>query len=278
MTTPVELARSQDAFVAAVQRETGGAHESMPGMAFKNLVADNPRIPADLAIRIYGNNVSGGRAKALAVAYPACARILGTDCFEGIARQFSESTPATHADLNLYGAAFADFLEHHVTVLESFLDYAYLGDLARLEWLCHVAYYANDDAPFDFDQLARSANGAGEFLRLKLADSVGLLLSEYPVMSIRDVNLADGDTTSVSATDGPQHLVVWRNEHHACVERVEEATFDLLAAIEAGATLGEIASKLPEVAAVLSKAVPASIQRGWIAGVADDKLHATESG
>lgn len=279
MTTSTDLARTQDVFIAAVQRaEHGEVRARTPAVYFENLAAENPRIPPDVAASIYRNNVSGGRAKALAVAYPACARILGAECFEGIARHFSESTPATHADLNLYGAEFADFLEQRVTVLEAFSDYAYLGDLARLEWLCHVAYYATDDAPFDFEQLARSVGGSGESLKLRLGNSVGLLRSEYPVMSIREVNLADGNAASVSAADCPQHFVVWRSELNACVEQVDRMTFDLLAAIESGATLGEIASTRPEAAAVLSDSVPRLIQRGWIAGTANGKTAATEVG
>lgn len=279
MTTSTNLAKTQDVFIAAVRRsEASNAGKRPTGLYFENLVVENPRITPDVVLRIYGNNIAGGRAKALAVAYPACARILGGECFEGIARHFSESTPATHADLNLYGAAFADFLEQRVTVLEAFSDYAYLGDLARLEWLCHVAYYASDDAPFDFEQLAHSAGGSGESLKLTLGNSVGLLRSEYPVMSLREVNLADGDAASVSAADCPQHLVVWRSEFHVCVEQVDKMTFDLLAAIEAGTTLGEIAVTLPEAAAVLSESVPRLIQRGWIAGTANGKPAATEVG
>ena len=278
MSIRVDLLKTQDAFSNALRSFSGTSRVTQASDGnFENLVAENPRIPPDVALGIYANNLSGGRAKALASAYPACARILGAECFEGIARRFSESTPASRPDLNLYGELFADFLEQRVAVLEGFSDYTYLGDLARLEWLCHVAYYADDEAPFDFEELARSAGGAGESLKLKLGDSVGLLYSEDPVMSIREVNLADGDAASVSAADCPQHLVVWRDEFHPCVERVEKTTFDLLSALKSGATLGEIASQLPHVAAVLSEAVPGLIQRGWISGVAEGSSGPSEA-
>ncbi|UCD68743.1 MAG: putative DNA-binding domain-containing protein [Betaproteobacteria bacterium] len=270
MSICVDLLKTQSAFSNELQSVVGTSRKAqVSDTYFGNLVAGNPRILPDVALGIYANNITGGRAKALTSAYPACARILGADCFEGIARRFGESTPARQPDLNLFGEAFADFLEERVAVLAGFSDYTYLGDLARLEWLCHVAYYANDEAPFDFDELARNAGDAGESLKLKLGDSVGLLHSEHPVMSIREINLADGDAASVSAADCPQHLVVWREEFHPCVERVDETTFDLLAALKSDATLGEIASQLPHVAGVLSEAVPRLIQRGWISGIAD---------
>ena len=270
MSIRVDLLKTQGVFSNELRSFAGASRQAQASDTyFENLVAGNPRIPTDVALGIYSNNISGGRARALASAYPACVRILGADCFEGIARRFSESTPARQPDLNLYGELFADFLEQRVAVLEGFSDYTYLGDLARLEWLCHVAYYADDAAPFDFDKLARSAGGAGESLKLKLGDSVGVLHSEYPVMSIREVNIADGDAVSVSAADCPQHLVVWREEFHPCVERVDETTFDLLVALKSGATLGEIACQLPRVAVVLSEAVPRLIQRSWISDIAD---------
>jgi hypothetical protein len=278
MSIALDLFKTQAAFSNELRSFGGASRQARASdTCFENLVAENPHIPPDVALGIYRNNVAGGRAKALASAYPACARILGAECFEGVARRFSESTPARQPDLNLYGELFADFLEERVAVLEGFSDFTYLVDLARLEWLCHVAYYAVDEAPFDFDQLARSAGDAGESLKLKLGGSVGLLHSEYPVMSIREVNLADGDAASVPAADSPQHLVVWRDEFHPCVERVDETTFDLLAALEAGATLEEIANQLPQVAAALPEAVPRLIKRGWISGIAGGNSRPAEA-
>ena len=270
MIDSVDLAKVQEVFSDELRLFGGASRQAFEhDLHFEKLIAENLRIPPDVALGIYRNNVAGGRAKALAVAYPACAQILGAECFEGFARRFSESTPARQPDLNLYGEGFADFVDERVTVLDGFSDYAYLGDLARLEWLCHVAYYADDVAPFDFVQLARFAGGAGESLRLELGDSVALLRSDYPVMTIREINLGNGDAQSVSSEDCPQFFVVWRDQFRACVERVDKNIFDLLTALEAGLTLGEIADQHPDAAAVLSEAVPRLIQRGWIAGIAD---------
>ena len=196
------------------------------------LLRNNDRIPATLALRIYSNNVSGARNKALAAAYPACFRILGEACFNNIAHRFSEHTPSVRPDLNRYGETFSDFLDEWTQAHGQFSDYRYLGDLARLEWLCHTAYYAEDDPPFDFRALAKANQGAQATCRLRLGHSVGLLQSDYPVMAIREANLSDNEATEVLAIELPEHLVVSRSTFQIRVERIDAYTFEVLAACQ----------------------------------------------
>ena len=109
---------------------------------------------SELALAIYRNNISGALVKTLSAAYPACYRILGESCFNGIARRFIEHKPSKQADLNHYGESFGEFLDSWTANHAAFSDYRYLGDVARLEWHCHTAYYAADAAAFDFNALA----------------------------------------------------------------------------------------------------------------------------
>ena len=235
------------------------------------LLRNNDRIPATLALRIYSNNVSGARNKALAAAYPACFRILGEACFNNIAHRFSEHTPSVHPDLNRYGKTFSDFLDEWMQAHAQFSDYRYLGDLARLEWLCHTAYYAEDDPPFDFRTLARASQGAQAACCLRLGHSVGLLQSDYPVMAIREANLSDGDAADVAAVELPEHLVISRPAFQTRVERIDAFTFELLAACQKGMTLEHIISTHQDPTRTIPEILPGLIQRGWITAMAVDK-------
>ncbi len=235
------------------------------------LMREDGRIAPELVLQIYANNTSGARLKSLAAAYPACLRILGEACFNGIARRFIERTPSEQPDLNLYGASFGDFLDEWTATQEQLADFRYLGDLARLEWLCHKAYYAGDDPPFDFAAFSEFSYDAQERLRFRLGDSVGLLRSGYPVMAIREANLSDGDATEVWADETPEFLVVSRPDLQPRVERVDEMSFRVLSACRDGNTLGEIIDASGRRADKAAEILPMLVRRAWIAGFVADR-------
>jgi len=240
-----------------------------------DLIGENGHIPAELALTIYGNNVSGALTKALTAAYPACRRILGETCFNAIAHRFTEHRPSKQADLNRYGASFGDFLDDWATTQAAFSDYLYLGDLARLEWQYHTAYTAADDPPFDFKALADASRDAPETLRFRLNYSLGLLQSDYPVMEIRETNLSDDDATEVQADKLPEYLVVSRPALLPRVERVDAVSFGLLAACQDGRTLGHITNSGGHLANTLLETLPELIQRQWISGFTMDRIFTT---
>lgn len=270
----MNLARTQTLFTAALKADSIGLRSK----AAAKMIVDTGRIQPELALRIYRNNVVGARVKALMTAYPACVRILGADCFAAIAGNFSAAFPSTQQDLNRYGAQLAVFLGDWVRTHQQFSDYRYLKDLAHLEWLCHEAFYAHDDPPFDFGTLARAAERGPESIRLKLGSSVGVLRSSYPVMEIREINLADDAAASAVAGNSGEQLVVWRASYQALVARTDEPTFQLLAAVRAGCTLERIIEGMGADASLLCETVPRLIKRGWISGVTVASAdHAAES-
>jgi len=239
------------------------------------LIRENDRIPAELALTIYRNNLSGALIKALTAAFPACRRILGDTCFNSIAHRFIEHSPSEQADLNHYGASFSDFVDNWTATQAPFSDYRYLGDLARLEWHCHTAYYATDDPQFDFKALAEASRDAEETLRFQLAHSLSLLQSDYPLMEIRETNLYQDDAAQVRADELPEYLVVSRPALQARVERVDAVTFQILSACQTGRTLADIANSGRRLNNTLLDALTELIQRRWITGFTLDGISTT---
>ncbi len=230
------------------------------------LIAQNARIPAELALEIYRNNVSGALTKALTAAYPACLSVLGESCFNAVADLFIAQTPSDQPDLNRYDRRFGDFLDDWVDTQTSLSDYRYLGDLARLEWLCHRAYYAADDVPFDFAAFARLQTEARATLRFRLGHCEGLLRSTYPVMEIRDINLPHSAETGVRVGELPEHLVVWRPQGLAKVQCVDATTFQVLTACRDGKTLGQLAQIGGPEGKTLAEVLPNLIQCRLLSG------------
>ena len=263
----MNLAATQTLFIASL----GPGCRTPQRTRALQLMRGNGRIPPELALRIYGNNVSGARIKSLAAAYPACFRVLGEHCFNNIAYRFIEHTPSVQPDLNRYGATFGDFLNDWTATREQFSDYRYLGDLARLEWLCHTAYYAENDPPFDFKTLAEAGRDIQQTLCFRPGHSVGLLQSNYPVMAIREANLTDGDASEVQTGELPECLVVSRPAFKPRIERVDTITLQVLTACQEGVALGHILDTDKQRAKMIADTLPRLIQRGWITGVTVDK-------
>jgi hypothetical protein len=267
----MKLAETESVFTAGLEP---GCSVAQRTRALRQ-VRENGRIPAELALTIYRNNISGALIKALTAAFPACRRILGEACFTSIAHRFIEHSPSKQADLNRYGAAFGDFLDDWTANRAPFSDYRYLGDLARLEWYCHTAYTAADDPPFDFKALAAAGRDATETLRFRLSHSLSLLQSDYPVMEIRETNLSTGDAGEVRADKLPEYLVVSRPTLQPRVERVDAVTFQRLTACQDGRTLGHITNTGSPPANTLPETLAELIQRQWITGFTMDRLFTT---
>lgn len=259
----MNLAETETLFTAALAPRCSAPQRTCA----RHLIRDNEHIPPELALQIYGNNVSGALVKALTATYPASQRILGEKCFNGIAHRYTEHTPSELPDLNHYGKTFSNFLDNWTHSHAQFSDYRYLGDLARLEWLCHTAHYAEDDPSFDFTALSNAGHNAQEAFSFRLGHSVGLLQSVYPVMEIRETNLSAGDATAVQAGALPEYLVVSRPAFQPRVERVDASIFEVLVSCRKGMTLGHIIDSHRHRTAVIPEILPRLIKFGWIASV-----------
>jgi len=264
----MNLAETETLFTAALAPRCSAPQRTCA----RHLIRDNEHIPPELALQIYGNNVSGALVKALTATYPASQRILGEKCFNGIAHRYTEHTPSELPDLNHYGKTFSNFLDNWTHSHAQFSDYRYLGDLAQLEWLCHTAYYAEDDPPFDFGVLAETSRDALETLHFRVGHSVGLLQSDYPVMAIRDVNLSAGGATEVHADKLPEYLAVSRSTYKPQIERIDVITFNILAACHDGQTLNHIFDANRQRSIIITNTLPELIKRGWITGFTVDDV------
>src|SRR5437899_8989323 len=58
-------------------------------------------------LALYRGNVQVNARKALANAYPICARLVGDEFFDGLAFEYAAREPSTSGDLNEYGAGFS---------------------------------------------------------------------------------------------------------------------------------------------------------------------------
>lgn len=186
-------------------------------------------------LRAYRNNAFGNWSGALANAYPIVRKIVGIDFFDALAPGYARAYPSTNGDLTEFGAHLAEF----VSVFHGTQDLPYLPDVARMEWLAHLAYYAADAAPFDPRALAGVAPEKYAGLRPRLAPGSALLRSDWPLARIWFVHQDgfEGDL-EVDLRAGPDCVLVLRNGWNVGVRSVTPAEYRFLDGAGRGETLG----------------------------------------
>jgi hypothetical protein len=191
--------------------------------------------PTERALRfaVYRNNVQHGLARALESRFPVIAQLLGIDFFREMARIFAKSHPPEGPVLLHWGGALPRFLAEFPPVVHL----PYLPDVARLEILRGQAYHAADATPIPPDAL----NDADlPNLRLYMHPSVYLFTSPWPAVQIWLSQQQGAAKTKLDP--GPDHALIARQPDFAVLlEPVDAATHAVLAALQAGQTLGQAA-------------------------------------
>lgn len=198
---------------------------------------------ANVAIEVYRNNYRGNLHDALAGAYPVIKQLVGDDFFRFLARRFIEQYPSCSANLHHYGAELADF----VAAFEPAKELVYLPDVAALEWACHVAYFADDEAALDIGELAQIAPGRYSDLVLRTHQSCHLLRSRYPIAAIWHAHQSGAsDDFNIDLDSGSGNALVCRKDDVVLVSALEEAEAVWLHCIQAGTPLGDATAETLE--------------------------------
>lgn len=187
-------------------------------------------IPAHRRLQIYRNHHRVSLAGALSACFPVVERLVGTECFAALARQFVETRPPRAGQLLDYGRGFPTYLAgaQALTGLE------YVAEVAALEWLRQEAYHAEDAPRLHLARLAEVPPAAQEDLRLGLHPSVRLLRSPYPVVSIWRTNHHDAEPEVVNLASGGENALVWRSAAGIEVRGVDAATAALIGLLQSG--------------------------------------------
>jgi len=187
-------------------------------------------------LNVYRNNARETFRKALAATYPVVRRLVGEQCFRGIARSYSHDFPSRSGDLARYGAELATLLE--IYYRDS--AFGYLADVARLEWACAEAETAADGVSFDVRELARVPAEECARLCFALRAPVRLISSRFPVFSIWEAHQRD-EVEAVPLSIGAEHVLVTRRRELQ-LYRLDTGTFAFARSLADGESLADAVS------------------------------------
>lgn len=185
-------------------------------------------------LSIYRNNSFFAHHHALELAYPVVRRRVGDDYFRQLSSIYRERHPSRSGDLHWMGSEFAAFLAIHLQGTE----YAWLSDLARLEWSRQQASVSAAHASIGADLLGRFVPEQLEHLVFALQPSLQLHASDFPIFTIWSANQVENAPPVDQSLAGECGLVRARIDGVE-VRSLEPRLFSYLCALCAGAPLGE---------------------------------------
>jgi len=213
----VSLREAQSAFAAALRD---------PSAACPVLPAAN--------LSIYRNNAAITFRMALEGTFRVVRRRVGDDYFRQLSAQYRARFPSRSGDLHWVGRDFAAFLLEHLRGT----DYAWLADLARLEWAREQASIAPVEPAVAAEILARFAPAQLERLVFTLQPSLSLVASDFPIFTVWTANQVE-NAPSVDQSIGSESGMVRARIDGIEVRQLESGLFSYLSALSAGAPLGE---------------------------------------
>jgi hypothetical protein len=185
-------------------------------------------------LSIYRNNSAHAFRSALESGFPVVRKRVGDDYFRQLGAQYRARFPSRSGDLHWIGSHFAAFLLEHLQGTE----YAWLADLARLEWSREQAAIASVEPAVTADILATIAPDQLELLVFRLQPSLALIASDFPIFTIFVANQAEIAPPVDQSLGGESGMVLSRIDVVE-VRALPPRLFSYISALAAGAPLGE---------------------------------------
>lgn len=196
---------------------------------------------AEVAIEVYRNNYRGNLHDALACTYPVIEKLVGDVFFRLITREYIGQYGSKSGNLHQYGNEMTEFLAS----FEPAQCLPYLPDVARLEWACHLAYFAEDAASLNLGDLAQIPAERYADLILQIHPACHLLHSTYPITAIWYANQPRNEC-DVDLDAGGSNALVSRVEDVVTVTELTEADAAWLQGIQSGLQLGSLTDAIQE--------------------------------
>jgi len=247
----MRLAQWQNSFIEALSPE--GRDEE-----FLSLV--NPRESARL--EIYRNNTLQALKATLIKAFPICERVVGESCFAKMAQDYLDVNPMQESNLNHYGEGFPRFLESILETNPAFYGLEYLAELAQLEWLLLKSYYAADGIDgLELAQIAGLNERQQADVVMILRPDVFILDSDFPLYEIWLNHQQHNDHVDIDMPQEHYHFCIYRDPFKPKVERISRSGYELLRAIDAEESLGEMTQASYDMTPLAE-----FISKGWVCG------------
>lgn len=212
---------------------------------------------------VYRSTVRAVLVKALSLNFPTVQRLVGAEFFEWAAALFAADHLPAAANLDAYGAGFAEFLGS----LPSCAGLVYLSEVAGLDWAVARALHAEDAEPLHAVALGLAIDRADKAVFVA-HPAISLLECRYPVDEIWRAVLGEepGALERIHLEDGPCWLLIEGQAPQPQVSRLTRGEWDFARALLGGQSLGDALSRVTTESAApqwLAEHIAAGRIVGW---------------
>lgn len=165
--------------------------------------------------------------------FPAVSRLAGPEAFRAAATSYvqGEARKASfHAE---FGENFCDYLDD----CREAAGLPWLPDLARLEWLRWSAWRAPDCPSLTGKNLCAVPAQLAPALLIEPHPSLGIIASNYPVVSVWESHGADAESRRASLRRGSEEAMIVRVGRSVRVLRTPPGAYQFIDKVRKGATV-----------------------------------------
>ena len=185
-------------------------------------------------LALYRGNLTATWDKTLSAAYPVLRQLVGVDCFRSLSRAYGIAHPSGDADLNRFGATFAQFLAHCVPLARL----AYLPDMARLEWALHRAHFGADARGLDASTLGALTPAQFDAACVTWHPACTLLASNWDVVGLWQAHQPGSGADFPAQMNVDSYALVARPHWKAELAPLSAAAHAALGVLAAGQPFG----------------------------------------
>ena len=196
--------------------------------------------PGEARLAVYADGYLARIREALAEVYEAVHHVLGDEAFTALAEAYAARHPSHEYNLSFSGRSLPAFLAAWPLTK----DLPFLPDLAALEWRVCEAFHAFDAPPVDVGGLARVPAQDWERLRLVVQPSAAVVDSPWPILELWSARRQPRHEVDIPLLGRPQCVLVFRQQDRVRCELIDQPQRRLLAALQAGRTLGEACAEV----------------------------------
>ncbi|MDE0696184.1 MAG: DNA-binding domain-containing protein [Boseongicola sp.] len=207
-----------------------------PEAARPNGLRDGEGRPAGRRFDVYRNNVAVSLTEALEVGFPVIRKLVGQENFKLLASAYLRRHPPRSPLMMHFGADMPSFLADFEPTRKT----GYLPDVARLELAIRESYHAADADSISAAELEALPPEALVRARVRLAPSLRLVRSSWPILSIWRFNVEEGAKSPEMAAE---NVLVARPDLDPVPRLLPSAGAEFVSALLTGATFGDAMDK-----------------------------------